>query len=375
MTRAARAVVLAGSALAALAALHSVWNLRQLRVLPGASHTPGRVSVLIPARDEAADVGRCLLAVRRQQQVPSMEIVVFDDRSSDGTASVVQHHLEADARIRLIIADGEPPAGWLGKTWACHRLAEAAKGEVLVFVDADVRLAPDALARTIALLGTPSAAGIPVDAVSPYPRQLAETWSERLVQPLLQWSWATLLPLRLAERSNRTSLVAANGQLLAITRDAYDGIGGHAAVRGQVLDDIALFQRLKRSGRRGVLADGTEVAGCRMYDGWADVREGYTKSLWSVFPSPAQAAAFCGLMALMYVVPPVAALLRGSRVGFAGYAVAVAGRAVVARRAGGRVWPDPLTHPVSTAAFCHLMLRSWRGRRRGTLTWKARPLP
>ncbi len=213
-----------------------------------------------------------------------------------------------------------------------------------------------------------------LDAVSPYPRQIALTWPERIIQPLLQWSWATLLPLGLAEHSPRTSLVAANGQLLAITRDAYDDIGGHAGIRGEVIDDVALFQQLKRAGRRGALADGTDVAACRMYEDWSDLRDGYSKSLWSATGSPAGAAAFVAVMALAYVVPPVAALF-GSRVGAVGYVGAVTGRALVAHRVGGRVWPDSLLHPASVIGFGYLTARSWVGRRRSTLTWKSRPLP
>ena len=375
--RPGRATVAAGSALAVAGFLHSAWNLRRLRVLPsatGAGPRP-RVSVLVPARDEAARIGQCLLAVRDQVDADLLEVLVLDDRSADGTASVVEHHVDEDARVHLLAGQGEPPEGWLGKTWACHQLAETAKGEVLVFVDADVVLEPTALRRMTSLLGAPSSSGAPIDAVCPYPRQEALTWTERLVQPLLQWSWATLLPLSLAERSERTSLVAANGQLMAITRDAYDAVGGHAGVRDQVLDDVALFQQLKRSGRRGVLTDGTDVATCRMYEGWPDLRDGYSKSLWSAFRSPVGAAAFVALSVLAYVVPPLAAVLRGSAVGAAGYAGAVAGRALVARRVGGRVWPDSLLHPASTLVFAYLVGRSWLGHRRGTLTWKARPLP
>jgi hypothetical protein len=225
----------------------------------------------------------------------------------------------------------------------------------------------DAVSRVVALLARGE-----LDAVSPYPRQTAMTVAERLVQPLLQWSWATLLPLRLAESSARPTLVAANGQLLVVTRDAYDRCGGHAGVRGDVLDDIALFQLLKQHGLRVALADGTDVATCRMYDDWPSLRDGYSKSLWAATGSPTGAAAGAALLSLAYVVPPLAALLTRSRAGALGYAAAVAGRVVVGRRTGARVWPDALWHPASVVVLDYLMARSWVGRKRGTLTWKSR---
>ena len=372
MGRVGRASVALGTALAVAGTAHAWWNLRQLRVLPtappgddGTPMTP-TVSVLIPARDEAETIGRCLLSVRAQRSIEVAEILVFDDRSSDGTAQVVRHHL-VDARVRLLESDTEPPTGWLGKPWACQQLARAASGEILVFVDADVVLAPDALARVVAQFQTGE-----VDAVSPYPRQLAVTWPERLVQPLLQWSWATLLPLRAAERSARTSLVAANGQVLAITEEAYTKCGGHEAVRAQVLDDVALFQQLKKVGRRGVLADGTDVAICHMYDNWASLRDGYSKSLWAATRSPAGAVAVASILTVAYVAPAAAMVFKGSRTGTVGYLAAVAGRALVAQRVSGRVWPDSLLHPISIAAFDYLVARSWVHHVRGTLSWKGR---
>ena len=158
--------------------------------------------------------------------------------------------------------------------------------------------------------------------------------AERLVQPLLQWTWLTFLPLRLAERSPRPSLAAANGQLIAVRRSAYEAAGGHRAVRDQIVEDVALLRAVKRSGGRGTVVDGTAVASCRMYDGGRALADGYTKSLSSAFGSPAGAGAVMGALIAVYVVPPAAAL-RGSRTGLVGYLAGVAGRAVSARRTGG----------------------------------------
>ena len=193
------------------------------------------------------------------------------------------------------------------------------------------------------------------------------------MQPLLQWSWLTTLPLRVAERSARESLAAANGQLLVVDADAYRRSGGHAAVRDEMLEDVALLRAVKRSGGRGSVVDGTQVATCRMYDGWADLRDGYAKSLWSAFGSPAGAAAVVAGLGVAYVVPPLAAL-RGSRAGLLGYAAGVTGRVLAARRTGARVWPDSLAHPVSVAAFGWLVATSLRRHRAGTLTARGRPV-
>ncbi len=366
---AARWLVRAGAAGSFALTVHSLVNLRLLAspaARPPAVTEP--VSVLVPARDEEQRIGACLQALRRQSGVGDLEILVLDDDSGDATADVVRAQATEDPRVRLI-SGRRLPAGWLGKPYACQQLAAAGRGRVLVFLDADVVLEPHAVAATVALLRQRDLA-----MVCPYPRQVAGSLAERLVQPLLQWSWATTLPLRLAERSARPSLAAANGQLMALDAAAYRRAGGHAAVRGEVLDDIALLRAVKRTGGRGGVADGTALASCRMYQGWAELRAGYTKSLWSAFGTRSGAALALGGLAVLYLAPPLAAL-AGSPTGLLGYGCAVAGRYAVARRTGGRALPDSLAHPVSIAALAALTGASWAGRRRGDLAWKGRLLP
>ena len=239
---------------------------------------------------------------------------------------------------------------------------------MLVFVDADVLVRPDAIARTVILLRD---AGL--DFVSPYPRQEAVTIAERLVQPLLQWSWLTFLPLRAAELSARPSLTAVNGQLLCVDAATYRRAGGHEAVRAAVLDDIALARALKRAGGRGKVADGTRLATTRMYRSWQELRDGYSKSLWAAAGTPGRSLAVAATLVALYVLPPVAAA-KGSRVGTLGYLGAVAGRMLSARRTGGRVWPDALAHPASVGVLAALTFRSVARARRGELSWSGRPV-
>ena len=338
---------------AALSA-HAVANARLLRI-PGAPSVGVRTSVLLPLRDEAHRVAPCLHALLRND---FDELIVLDDGSSDNTLDVVRGIVGKDPRVRLLVG-GPLPAGWLGKPHACQQLADAATGEALVFVDADVVLTPHAVAATVGMLAE-------LDLASPYPRQSAPG-ATRLVQPLLQWSWLTFLPLRLAEQSARPSLAAANGQLLAVRRRTYDLAGGHAGVRDQVVEDVALVRAVKAVGGRGGVADGTSLATTRMYDTWPELVAGYTKSAWTV-PLPA-----AGLLATLYVLPAVAAL-RGSRAGWLGYLAGVAGRAVSASRTGSPIWPDAFAHPLSVSILCWLVGRSHLARRRGALSWKGRAL-
>lgn len=299
------------------------------------------VSVLVPARDEAHRIGGLLDTLPRH-----VEVLVLDDGSTDATADLVRSR-------GFPVLPGQPlPPGWLGKPWACQQLADAATGEVLLFVDADVVLAPGAVEAAVAALDG-------LDLVSPYPRQLADG-PARLVQPLLQWSILTFLPLPLARRSSRPSLSAANGQLLAVRRAAYDRAGGHAAVREQVVEDVALLRAVKRAGGRGGVVDGTALATTRMYGSWRDLVEGYGKSLHTV-----PAAVPVGLLVL-YVLPwfsrrPAARIAC---------AAGILGRAATARRTGSPV-ADSVAHPVSVVLLCGLWLRSRLVPRR---TWKGRQL-
>jgi hypothetical protein len=375
-TRLTRGTVAAASLAACAATAHTAYNLRVLRTpSPTPPAVAERVSVLVPARDEAARITPCITALLASVGVHDLEVLVLDDGSTDGTADVVRTAADGDARLRVLDGGSAPlPRGWLGKPWACARLAEHATGSVLVFVDADVEVAPHGIAATVALLR-----GAGLAAVSPYPHQQAHGVLPRLVQPLLQWSWATTLPLRLAETSPRESLVAANGQLLAVDAAAYRDAGGHAAVRDLVLEDIGIVRALKRAGRRGVAVDGTEVASCRMYDSAGELVDGYTKSLWSAFGSPAGSAAVVGGLSFLYVVPAVAGVLARDRRtrawGTLGYAAGVTGRALVARRTRTPVVPDALAHPASVLAFGALVAESWRRKRAGRLAWRGRSLP
>jgi hypothetical protein len=349
---------------------HTVVNAVLLRRPGVPADVTERVAVLLPLRDEADRVTPCLRSLLAQQGVPHLDVVVLDDGSSAGTADVVR----AVAPHVTLLTGGDLPPGWLGKPHACHQLAAAVPDAgVLVFVDADVVLAPSAVAAAVTLLRDAD-----VTLLSPYPRIVG---AGRLVQPLLQWSWLTFLPVRAMERSARPSLAAAGGQLLVVDAAGYRRAGGHGAVRDDVLEDIGLARAVKRAGGRIALADGSTLAICRMYDSWRELTDGYTKSLWASFGSPAGAAGVVVAMLLLYTAPPVVtivALAAGAvgpaSVGLTAYLIGVAGRVVAARATGGRSWPDALAHPVSVVLFGWLVVRAFTLRRQRRLTWRGRAL-
>ena len=222
-----------------------------------------------------------------------------------------------------------------------------------------------------ATVGQLRASGL--DLVSPYPRQVAVTPAERLVQPLLQWSFLTTLPLRAAERSRRPSLSAANGQLLAVDRGAYRRAGGHASAPADVLDDLALLRSVKAAGGRGGVTDGTDLAACRMYRRVVRPARRVRQVPVGGVRQPGRRPGDCrdaraGLL--------LAGRRRAGRLPRRRGRVPGRGRrpGATGRRTGARVWPDALAHPASVAVFGWLTVRSVREHRRGALRWKGRPV-
>jgi len=344
--------------------VHTLVNSALLRRPPRGATVGERVSLLLPLRDEAHQVAPALSALLQQHGLADSELLVYDDCSTDGTADIVRRI--GGTRVRVL--DGETlPDGWLGKPHACACLAAAATGNVLVFVDADVVVAPDAVAAAVSLMRRHG-----LSFVSPYPAQRAASWAERLVQPMLPWSWLTFLPLRLAERSRRPSLVAANGQLLVVDAAAYSRAGGHGAVRSDVVEDVALARALRRTGSPGGFVDGRDIAQCRMYDGRRALVDGYAKSLWVAFGSPLGAIAVATFLLVVGVVPWV--LVGFTPLAWPAAATGPLGRLVTAVRAGSRPLVDAVLHPLSVLAFAALVTVSLHRRRHGRLVWKSRSL-
>ena len=280
---------------AAFPALFYLVNARQFRPPPVPAHNAlsiPRVSVLVPARNEEASIAACVEAVRASVGV-DWELVVLDDHSDDRTADIVREIATKDARVRL-----EPapplPAGWCGKQHACFTLAGHARFPLLTFLDADVRLAPAALARLVAFQRQSRA-----ELVSGFPRQETVTLLEQLVIPLIHWLLVCWLPLAGMRRSRRAAFGAGCGQWFLTTRAAYDAAGGHAAVRASLHDGLTLPRAYRRAGFRTDVCDATDLAACRMYRSAGGVWFGLAKNAREGMAATAQVGfwtlvLFCG---------------------------------------------------------------------------------
>jgi chlorobactene glucosyltransferase len=330
-----------------------------------------RVSVLIPARDEEATIERCVRAILEGSH-PVDEVLVYDDQSTDKTPAILARLCDEFDELRVIDAQ-ELPTGWVGKPHACHRLAEAASGDILVFVDADTFLQDDGLERIADIFDHKHA-----DLVTAVPRQKSVGFVERLVLPLLHLTYTSWFPLMLVYKSQDPRFLAANGQLLAIARSTYDDIGGFEAVRDEVVDDMALCRRAKEHGHTVVFADGFEMATCRMYGSAGEVWQGFSKNLYEgVGASPVALLAVVVVYSVAFVVPYVAlgAALAGLHwllvPAIFGVAANVSLRAVLAWRFR-QPWEGVLLHPVGVLALLGIALNSFRWHVGDSIVWSGR---
>lgn len=326
----------------------------------------GRVSVLIPARDEAETIERC---VRAALACAPDEVLVYDDDSSDGTGEIVARI--ADARVRLLRGIPLPP-GWVGKPHACHRLADAATGDVLVFLDADTEATPECLGRIGSIFHDFRA-----DVVTAGTRQVTGTWAERWIIPLLHLTYVAWLPLPLVWRSTDPRFLVANGQLLAIRRAALDAAGGWASVRAEVVDDMALCRRVKETGARVVFADGHRMARCRMYRGAGEVWRGFSKNLAEgVGGSAAGVLGVAALYGMAFVAPyaGLAAALLGARSLLAASSTGVAANLAIRAALALRLRQPAagiILHPLAVLGLLAITANSFRWSRRG-IVWRGR---
>src|SRR5215469_3040611 len=329
------------------------------------SATKPQVSVIVPARNEEASLGACLESLVSQSGV-DFEIIVVNDHSTDRTGEIAASF----PKVRVIEAS-PLPQGWTGKNNAVACGAREARGQWLLFTDADTVHLPGSLARAFAEANEHQA-----EMLSYSPEQIAVTFWEMAILPVVFAELARQYPP--SKVSDPASpIAAANGQFILIRRETYDAIGGHTAVASDILEDVALAQRAKAAGRKIRFRYAADAVRTRMYRNFAQLREGWTKNLTLLFPRPAWVAV---KILLPWGIPWLTLML--SFVGFPElmhrwwwsviFVMGAVRNTMRLQRANFDLAMEFLGASFGMPMFAYLLLRSKRMHRKGTVGWKGR---
>ena len=255
------------------------------------------ISILIPARNEAENISRCLKSLLKQDYT-NLEIIVLNDSSTDATSKVVEGIAKKDSRIRLV--EGAPlEDGWTGKNFASHQLSKLAKGEYFIFTDADTVHFPNSISSALgALINTK------IDALSIYPRQLMVTFWERMSVPIINIALQGFMPFMLIKKTKGPLICTAIGQFMMFKKEAYEKAGGYESIKGHLVDDIQMSKRVKKAGYKFMVFDGKNTIFCRMYKNLRGVVVGLTKSMYPAFNGNVLALfSLTGLFSVSLLIP------------------------------------------------------------------------
>jgi len=258
------------------------------------------VSVLVPVRNEEMTIEKCIAGLQNQNYT-DLEILIYDDQSTDKSVEIVKKIADHDSRIKLI-AGIELPKGWTGKNHACYQLSLHANGKILIFTDADNFYSPHAVRNTVAWMQKYN-----LQFLSAFPRQITDSWSEKLVVPIYDFFVYSMLPLWLTYSSPFPSLSAANGQWLAMTRTLYDQ-NGHKDVKSHIVEDTILARRAKKLGFKTLTSSGQGIVFGKMYHSWQQVLDGFTKNTFGLMEYKLGVFLFFQLMIITAFILPFIAL-------------------------------------------------------------------
>ncbi len=234
------------------------------------------ISIMIPARNEAKNIKTCVSSLLKQDYC-NIEILVLDDNSTDDTSLIVKRISKKDGRVKLIT--GKPlKEGWIGKSYACHQLAKHAKGEYLLFTDADTLYFKNAVSSTVGCLIKNK-----LDALSAIPKQIMVSIHERLVVTWVHFGILSLLPLIMIKKSRYPLFCTANGQCMLFKREVYRKIGGHRSIKTKILEDIHISKQVKRHGYKFMIFDGSKNIYCRMYRNFRGLIKGFSRFMFAAF--------------------------------------------------------------------------------------------
>jgi chlorobactene glucosyltransferase len=325
------------------------------------------VSILIPARNEEHNIKACLESLSTQTY-QNCEIIVLNDQSSDQTGNIVAEIAKLNPIVRLVSGE-DLPSGWLGKNWACHQLSRAARGDILIFADADITCSESAIANTVSWLQR-----YDLGMLSVFPQQLTSGWFEKLIVSTVYMFVYSYLPLWLTYYSNLPALSAANGQWLAFTQSCYRRIGGHERVRQFIAEDIRLARLVKSDRFKMITLAGNDTIFCKMYHSWTEVWHGFTKNGYELLSG--HAASFFVLISLVILLhsgPYLLVMVEPLRVlALVAVVANVLIRMVVAIRFRQPFWHSILFHPIAVLGIVTIAINSFIKLKTAGIVWKER---
>ncbi len=322
-----------------------------------------KVSVLIPARNEAHNI-RHLLDGLLSQDYELWEAIVYDDQSEDDTAHIVLSYQTRDARIRLVRGTELPP-GWLGKNFACHQLAKHASGEYLLFIDADVRLESTLMHDAVAHFEKHK-----LELLSIFPQQIMVSWGEKVSVPIMNWVLVSLLPLILTRVSSNPAFAAANGQHMLFKKTTYRQMQLHERFKKHAVEDISIAKYLKHQKLRTHTLLSNGQIKCRMYGSLKEAIGGFSKNVLAFFGNSIPLSILMLLITSLGVIPVYLAL--GTTATLAYLAASLLLRALVAFISKQSVLINTILAPVLQIVFCFMIIKAIYNRHTRKNIWKGR---
>lgn len=321
------------------------------------------LAILVPARNEEGQIPYLLSDLRG---LPGQEIIVLDDHSTDGTKQVAEEYQTQLPGLRVIEGE-ELPEGWLGKPWACHQLAQATDADYLLYLDADVRINPEVIPKAVNVMKKKGLA-----LLSFFPLQIMRSFGEKLVVPNIYYILVTLLPLPWIEKFQNPAISAANGQFMLFDGETYRHKAWHEQAHQSKVEDITIMQKLKAQGLRGAAEISTEYLHCRMYGGFRDAIEGFSKNFRTFFGESWILAVFFLVFAFLgiWLIIPF----------FEGLALACLAveflvlRPIVALTLGIGIFEMVILGPLQMVVTTYLAIVAFRKSLTRKHQWKGRPI-
>jgi len=342
-----------------------------VNLLPGL-HLPDKqpgtfpkVSLLVPARNEEAAIGRLLKALEKLNY-PDYEVIVCDDHSSDNTEEILNWFSGEDERVHWFLGE-KLPDDWLGKNFACHQLAQRATGKYLVFLDADVELSPDAITRTVSFFQARK-----LSLLSVFPQQKMESISEWMIVPVMNWILQSLLPMGLVEKTPNPSLSAANGQFMMFETDHYHKYQWHSRVRNQNVEDIRLARMVKSEGLTMAVLLGNHDIYCRMYRHLDEAVHGFSRNIHEYFGG--QRAVMTGFWLIVSLGPFIVWAALGWKYLLLFIGLVILNRLFVAMACRQNILWSVILHPFHMISFAAIVFYNLLRRIKKETTWKGRKI-